>query len=162
MGIFSAEQTTSNQTAFNNQVGVSNRDLSGQQITGAANAVTGVGSGAVVGAANANTGGQIAVGSTNAVVSVTNQNLDITALNTAAATINHAIEANRSASQESLQGFQSALSVVSEHQQSAATLATGQQTSADNSLLGKVGLSGGQLAGIVIAGLIGLYFTQRR
>ena len=99
MGIFSQDTTKTEQTAYNQQVGVSNRDLSGSQVTGAA---------------GANTAGFLAVGpGSNANVTV--NSLDNTALQTAAFTINHALDTNAALAQSTLTGFQNALTANSEH-----------------------------------------------
>ena len=85
MGIFSQDKTTTNQTANNNQVGISQRDLNGVQLT------------------RAGTGNKIEIST-----------LDATALNTAAFTINHALDTVAQFSQSTLQGYQSALTANSE------------------------------------------------
>lgn len=118
MGIFSQDKTTTNQTAYNQQTTASNRDLNGTQI-------------------------QVGAGATNRTFITS---LDEKALQTAAFTVNHAIDQTTASSQANLTGFQNALSVVAEHQQSAADLASGQQ----NSTLGQIGLSP-QTIGVIAA-----------
>jgi len=152
MGIFSQDKTTTNQTAYNQQVGVSNRDLTGQQVTTGAGGATSL---------RQNYGGtQFNLGGASG-NKITISTLDQSALDAAAMTINHAIDANTASTTSSLQGFQNALSVVAEHQQSAADLATGQQ----NSLLGQIGLSPGQIilgAVTIIGGLFALSYFKGR
>lgn len=136
MGIFSQDKTTTNQTAYNEQTAVSNRDLSGVQ-------------------------GTFGAGSSNNRVAIYSTSVDTLALKTAADTINHAIDANTATTQSTQAGFQNALEVVSEHQQSAADLAAGQQ----GSLLGTIGLTSGQLvagAAAVIGLVILMHYLNRK
>ena len=85
MGIFSQDKTSTNQTAYNEQVGISNRDLSGVQLT--------------------------RLGQNN---KIEIQSLDATALNAAAFTINHALDVVATQSQNTLSGFQQALTAGGE------------------------------------------------
>jgi hypothetical protein len=110
MGIFSQDTTKTYQTAYNQQQGVSNRDVSGTQITGGAGATTG-GANALSAGSSSNVGGVAGKVTGN----ITLNSLDMGALNTAAFTINHALDVNTALSQNLLTGFQNALTVGSEH-----------------------------------------------
>lgn len=103
MGIFSQDKTTTNQVSQNQQQGISNRDVTGQQFTisgGSGGAVNAFGSGVSVGG-----------GGSSAVV---NQNLDASALATAASLVNNALNANTTLAQNTIQGFQNATQISSE------------------------------------------------
>lgn len=133
MGIFSQDKTTTNQTAYNQQVGVSN--------------TAPVGGAVVTGAAGANTGGSIGGIAYSSGNTINVQNLDATALSTAADTINRAIDANSASTQSNLAGFQNALGVVAENQQASAQIATGQA----NSFLGQLGIQPNTLIWLAVA-----------
>jgi len=140
MGIFSQDSTKTNQTAYNNQVGVSNTaPVGGAVTTGASGAVTAG-------------GGGVALSNTNLSGGLTINSLDATALSAAADTINHAIDSNKNTAQGALQGFQNALGVVSENQQASAAIATGQA----NSFLGQLGIQPNTLIWIAVAAVGGL------
>lgn len=96
MGIFSQDKTTTNQTAYNEQVVSSTRDVNGLQVTGG----------------RAATAGLIAAGQ-GAKVTI-NSNLDATALSASANSINNAIAGVTQIAQTALQSFQGASSVASE------------------------------------------------
>jgi len=113
MGIFSQDKTSTQQTSINQNVGVSNRDVGGGQTTGAGGAIT-AGQGSVAGGPGSITSGLLALGSGSATRDITIQSLDATALNTAAATINHAIDTNAQFAQNVIGGFQNSNSVGSE------------------------------------------------
>jgi hypothetical protein len=150
MGIFSMDKTTTNQTAYNQQAAVSNRDLSGLQVTTGAQGVSQTDVRTVSGGQQVN-----AAGAKSVIVN------DPSALNAAAGLINNAISANESTTQSSLAGFQNALGIVAEHQQTAADLATGQQ----NTTLGQLGISPGQIVtglALIFAGLIATAYFKHK
>lgn len=130
---------SSKQTATNQQIGFSTRDVGGSVIT--------VGAGADV------SSGAIHV-----------ESLDATALQAAAGTINHALDANTENSQKALQAYQNALSVVAENQQATQQIGTG-QTAQGSSILGQVGVNPSQIiwiAVLVTAGVIVMGFINKR
>lgn len=131
MGIFSQDKTTTNQTAYNQQIGLSNRDLSGAQLTSGGGSVTSFGTGGLsVGGGGSSAiytqggGASIGGGSTGNTITVHNA-LDPSALNTFAGLINNALTANTANEQTAATAFQNALSASGEHPQSAGQLGSG-------------------------------------
>lgn len=113
MGIFSQDKTTTNQTAYNEQVGVSAGTTTGGFTTSGAGSVT-AGSGAVLGSAGSATAGRDVF---NRVGGNVIQNLDATALDTAASLVNNALNANTALAQQAVQSFQGSNNVSGEAQQ---------------------------------------------
>lgn len=105
-------QTNANQSATNQQIGTSTRDVSGQQVIGGAGSVTSGSGLALAQGANLN-------------LRVTNQTINKTELSGAAAAINSATNANDSASHGQTQSFQNALSAPAESGPQASTLGGG-------------------------------------
>lgn len=120
MGIFSQDKTTTNQTSFNQQQGISTRDISGAQLSSGGGSVTSFGVGGLsVGGGGSSAiytqsgGASIGGGSHGNSITVNNA-LDPTALNTFAGLINNALTATTNNSQAALTGFQNALAASSE------------------------------------------------
>lgn len=119
MGIFSQDKTTTNQTDYNQQVGLSNRDLSGQQITGGGGTTGGVGGQVGVGAgSNSNFGNGLILGNSSG-NNITYQNVDATVLHDAASAITAAVSSNEETTKGLLQGFQNSTGVSGESQSQA-------------------------------------------
>jgi hypothetical protein len=146
-------QTNANQTATNQQVGISTRDVGGNFTTGGANAVTA--SSGVAGGAGSVTGGQLAVNNSTVTVS----SLDPLALQTTAQAVHDALVSNVAAGQAAAEGYQKALTVLSENAQ-ASQAATAQA----GSVAGILGLNPSQiiwLAALVVGGvLVAGYFRK--
>jgi hypothetical protein len=133
------------QEAYNNQVGISTRDVGGSVTSGAAGAVTA--SQGVAGGAGAITAGQVAAG-TGSTISISS--LDPLALTANAQAIHDALASNVAISQGATEAYQKALTIVSEHSTA---------DTAANTFLGKIGLNANQAIwlGVAIVGGVILY-----
>ena len=177
MGIFSQDKTSTNQTSYNQQLGISTRDVTGAQLTSGGGSVSSFGNaGLSVGGGGSSAiytqGGGISVGGGGTRANITvNQSLDATALNTAAALVNNALTSNTQATQSALQGFQNALSVSGEQSSGGGgSGASGQVTPLATTtsvgtpgILGSIGINGKDLVliGLTAAALF-IYLRVRK
>lgn len=145
---------TTKQEAYNQQVGISTRDVAGGFTSGGANAVTSSG-GIASGQGSITAGG---VAASNSTVNV--QSLDPLALATTAGAVHDALASNVATSQGAIEGYQKALNIVAESAQA------GQQANAQaGSLLGSIGVNPNQviwIGGLALAAFAVIYLIRKR